>query len=311
MMTLDYVPGNQSMFYDIADLWNLVESYDNLTHMNFSNEFVSKYFQYTGVNLTKDVVLVRRKSGRLSAFGFLFFERNDSSINARLTIMVHPNFRGQGIGKGLLSLMLRKAYNAGCREISCTIPSFRLYSMRFIEKFGFKKTHSNIKMTHSSIEKIDFIETPSDLVLRTIDIDKEIGNWTSLQNEIFRTDLSYSMVTIESIRRIVRYDNFTSDLVILGEVDNSLVGYCVGWLFNPTTSSSNTILRIHALGVLPYYQRKGYGRALICEVLWKGLNMGYTKSELLVGDSNFPAQQLYRELGFRDKYRLLHYKYRI
>jgi ribosomal protein S18 acetylase RimI-like enzyme len=308
-MSLDYTPGNYNMFVEITNLWNTVERYDNLNHIDFSKDFVDNYYQYAGVNLIEDVVLVKKKNGRLTAFGTLFINRFDSTVNPRISIMVHPFYRNQGIGRGLLSLILKKAEIAGCKEVSCIIPEFRLYSMKFVEKYGFKKNHSRIKMQNESINKIDLKNEPKNLVLRAIDNKRELDIWTSLQNDIFRDDSSYSEITVDSIRRIVRHRDFSPELAIFGEVENDPIGYCIGWPYKPTTSSSNTILRILALGVLPDFRRMGYGRSLMREVVKRGLNMGYTVSELLVGDSNVPAQQLYRELGFREKYRLLTYRY--
>jgi ribosomal protein S18 acetylase RimI-like enzyme len=310
-MALEYVPGNMNMFYDIAYLWNTVERYDNLDHIEFSPEFVSNFYHYAGVNLTEDVVLVRRKNGRLSAIGTLFFNRVNSILKATLSIMVHPMHRGQGIGKALLILLLKKAEYAGCKEVSCSIPEFRLYSLKFIEKFGFKNTRIKIKMQHESLDKIKIRKLPENLTLRLMNIEAEVGLWTILQNEIFSEDTSYTEVTVDSIQRIINHPNFIPDLAILGKENGTSIGYCVGWLYNPTTSSSNTALRIYALGVMPEFRRKGYGRALISEVLRRGLSMGYNVSELLVGEENFAAQQLYRELGFRQKYKLLDYEYEI
>jgi ribosomal protein S18 acetylase RimI-like enzyme len=225
--------------------------------------------------------------------------------------MVHPLYRGQGIGRGLLSLILRKAENSGCKEVSCVIPDFRRYSIRFSEKNGSQKTHTKIKMQVENIDKSYLMNTPKNLVFRTIDVEREIRIWISLQTDIFANDSSYSEAKVDSIRMIVQHQNFSPDLAILGKVNNTCVGYCVGWLFNPTTTSSNIILRIHAIGLLHDYRRKGYGRTLISEVLRRGLDMGYTVSELLVRETNLPAKQLYNEFGFREKYSLLNYRIEI
>jgi GNAT superfamily N-acetyltransferase len=310
-MSLDYTTGNQNMFYEITELWNIIERYDNLAHIDLSQEFVTRYYKNAGINPTKDVVLVRKKNGRLSAFGSLFFDKENSKMNARLNLMVHPFYRGQGIGSGLLYLILKKAENVGCKKVTCVIPNFRSYSIKFMEEHGFKNSHTRIKMQHENIERIDFLNSPKDIALRTLDVEKELGLWTSLQNNIFHDDLTYNEVTIDSIARIIKHRNFVQDLVVIGEIDDAQVGICIGWPFNTTTLSSNTILRIYALGVVAGFRRKGYGQALISEVLQRGLKMGYKKSELLVKDSNFPAKQLYNELGFREKYKLLDFEYEI
>lgn len=303
-----YYQDHSKMFVDIAELWNIVERYDNLIHIDYSHKFISNYYFNAGVNLTEDVLLVRRKNGSLSAFGTLFFIREDSSLKARFSIMVHPFYRGQGIGEGLLNLLMKKAEKFGCTEISCIIPDFRIYSIKFVEKFGFRKSCSRIKMRLDRIEQVGCEKKPSKLILRNIDVNREIGIWTSLQNEIFRDVSTYTVVTNESLRRMIQHPNFNNDLVIIGEVDNVKIGYCVGFLFNPSDYSSDAVIRILALGVLSDFRRKGYGKALLCEVLRRGMDMGYSISELLVGDSNIPAQHLYHELGFRKKYELLEYR---
>ena len=166
-------------------------------------------------------------------------------------------------------------------------------------------------MQHDSIENINFMTNPEEIKLRTLDVENELGIWTSLQNDIFRDDSSYTEITVDSLGRIINHQKFMQDLVVVGEVDGTQVGMCIGRPFNPTTLSSNIMLRIYALGVLSGFRRKGYGRALISEILRRGISKAYKQSELLVGESNHPALQLYNELGFREKYKLLDFEYEI
>jgi ribosomal protein S18 acetylase RimI-like enzyme len=59
-----------------------------------------------------------------------------------------------------------------------------------------------------------------------------------------------------------------------------------------------------ALGVIPSYQRRGLGRALIKEVAERVRGAGLGRTELTVAAENLAARALYDGLGFRvvDRY---------
>lgn len=311
MSSLNFLPGNSKMFPELADLWNASEKYDNLNHLDYSPMFLKNYLANTGVNIPDDSVIVRRKNGRLTAFGMLLFRRDISVLKAKAILMVHPFHRGKGIGRRVFQILLDKAKENECVEITCTIPNFRIYAMKFVEQFGFIKYHSRIKMRHNNISTLKYNDKADGLAIRTINTKSELGLWTTIQNEIFCKDPLYTEVTIDTIKRIVKNKAFIPELAIIGELDETPVGYCLGWPFNPTISSSNNILRINGLGVLSKYRRRGYGKTLMYEVLQRGMNRGYRISELLVGDTNLAAFSLYQELGFRKKYLLFDYRLEI
>ena len=78
---------------------------------------------------------------------------------------------------------------------------------------------------------------------------------------------------------------------ILAELSNRTVGYILFWLLPDA-------IDIHNIAVHPEYRRRGIARALLSEVICDARQQSLARVMLEVRRSNFPAQTLYRRIGF-------------
>lgn len=88
-----------------------------------------------------------------------------------------------------------------------------------------------------------------------------------------------------------------SATVLLAFVESDPVGTAV-CLWGFSTFAGMPSVNIHDLAVLPAFQRRGIGRALIAEVERRARERGCCKITLEVHDTNEGAKGLYQSLGF-------------
>ena len=90
-----------------------------------------------------------------------------------------------------------------------------------------------------------------------------------------------------------------TSLVLLAFVDDEPVGVAVCF-FGLSSFRARALLNIHDLAVLPEYQGKGVGQALLEAVEDQARRKGCCKLTLEVLDDNMRARALYRRFGFDD-----------
>jgi ribosomal protein S18 acetylase RimI-like enzyme len=90
-----------------------------------------------------------------------------------------------------------------------------------------------------------------------------------------------------------------SALLLLALSDAQVVGIATCF-FGFSTFAARPLLNVHDLAVLPDFQRRGIGRALLAAAEERALARGCAKLTLEVLEENARARALYRARGFRD-----------
>lgn len=80
-------------------------------------------------------------------------------------------------------------------------------------------------------------------------------------------------------------DAFIPELSLVAEVDGKIVGHI---MFSKATVGGKPVLALAPLSVLPEYQRKGIGKALIQEGHKIAKELGYTHSIVLGSEKYYP-----------------------
>jgi ribosomal protein S18 acetylase RimI-like enzyme len=301
-------PGNDAMFDDYAALYNVIDSRDNPDHVEISGEYFKDSFSYPTVEIGRDIVQIRNSKDLLIAAGTIF-SQNTSPPSSRIMIQVHPEYQKRGIGSSVLKHLIQTGRDNGSTSFVGRIPSFRSDAIAFAEYHGFKHDYSWIKMRLEFEEPIETTDPPQGLEIRTLDVRTELKTWANIQNDIFRKIPDYEDVTVESLKAQIGHTSFDSDLLVIGEVNGKPIGLCTGWSITPRNVECNTrVLQIHGMGVLQENQQKGYGQALLVDVLNRAFRKDYRISELVVRSTNLAAIRMYMKHGFHERYRHLWYK---
>ena len=298
-------PGNDALFNDYSNLFNAVDSFDNPNHVEFAKEYFQSSFSYPNVDLSRDIVLVRNFDEELIASGTVL-PQNNTSPTSRLMIQVHPDYRRQGIGTRILQYLIERGLERGSSTFVCRIPSFRPYVAPFVQLHGFNHDCTWVKMRLEHEKPVMATPHPWGLTVRGLNIKKELLLWAEIQKKIFNDRLNYEETNVEILSSLVKHDSFDPNLLIVGTVFNRPVGYCLG--FSVGGGRTEKRLKIEGMGILPECRRKGYGQALLFEILNRAYIKGHTSSELVVLSTNQPAISMYEKCGFREIYRHMWYK---
>jgi mycothiol synthase len=301
-------PGNEAMFEDYAALYNAIDSLDNPDHVEISGEYFRSSFSHPSVEIGRDIVLLQNSEGTLVAAGTIFSQKT-VPLSSRAMVQVHPDFQNRGIGSMVLEHLFEIGKKRGSAVLECRIPSFRADAISFAEFHGFKYDFSWIKMRLEYDRPLKPEVQPKGLRFRLLDPKRELKRWVELHNEIYKDSYDSGLATIKSMRAQINHVNFDPRLLVVCEVNDKLVGIGSGWSANNDTgSNTKKVLQIQGIGILPEYRRRGYGQALLVEILNRAFEIGHRVAELVVHNANQAAIGMYTKYRFLERYRHLWYK---
>ncbi len=301
-------PGNDTMFEDYAALYNAIDSLDNPDHIEISGEYFRSSFSHPSVEIGRDIVLVQNSERVLVAAGTIFSQKTIPP-SSRIMVQVHPDFQNRGIGSMVLEHLFQLGIKRGSVFFECRVPSFRFDAISFVEFHGFEHEYSWIKMQLEYDKPVKPRNLPRDLKFRSLDLKRELKIWAELHNEIYKDSTDYSLTTVKSLKAQIKHVNFDPELLIICEVNGKPVGIGSGWsIKSENEGSRKKVLQIQGLGILPNYRRRGYGQALLYEILNRAFRNDYRIAELVVYSTNHAAIGLYTKYKFQERYRHLWYK---
>lgn len=95
----------------------------------------------------------------------------------------------------------------------------------------------------------------------------------------------------EAFHNELHQNQFACYIVL--EQENQIIGYCGAWLVIDEAHITN-------VAILPEYQGKGLGKALMNKMIEHSRETGIERMTLEVRKSNLVAQSLYKKLGFQE-----------
>lgn len=207
--------------------------------------------------------------------------------NANFQIMVHPDYRRQGLGGMLYSKILERAKNTGVKSINAFAKERLKQSVDFLQKRGFVPEKYSWKMD-LQLSKVDRKEIPADCNIRRITIDDH-NDYIGIMNAGFKPD-GKDPYTEKSFEMNLKNPD---EYIFFVEQDGKIVSTAAigmekdlsrGYIYNVTVYSQ--------------YRGKGFGEVTInhCINVIKEANLG--KATLNVYGENKNALNLYKKVGF-------------
>lgn len=94
--------------------------------------------QHTG---NRPLYVLKNQANEVVAWGSFsdYYPRDAYHISAEISIYVHPDMRGKGLGKYVLQQMLERAPALGIRNVIAVIFGHNHASIQLFETFGFEK----------------------------------------------------------------------------------------------------------------------------------------------------------------------------
>ena len=272
-----------------SDLDTLVELYNNCTP--HSPKSVSDF--------SKDLLgsewpdgLVRVILAGKNAAGFAHVVRIPGLDRYyELNGCIRPGVRNQGLGSRLLESILKELQSKGAKVATFVSKSERDPGASFLLKKGFSIEHQEWIMgldltadTHLSAA------WPPDYSAVSYSKEEAIATFRELYDQIFADFPWYQ--PYESEQQVARELADPANLLFL-RGNNMSLGFC--W----TRQRDITTGEIEPIGLLKKYRRKGLGKNLLLESLFRLKKQGTTRIEIGTWEENQPAIALYRRTGFK------------
>jgi len=230
---------------------------------------------------------------------------------AVLRLFIKPDCIERGIADGLLRSALKRAGDLEAANVHADLREKDTAACKLFAGLGFRPvrryTDMTLELAPDSIPESEH----QDLSYHPLEPGGE-EEFTQLQNHVFGGAWGFCPNTASEIVQLLNTSGYGHDGVIVSYYGEEAVGYCwTAELRRPEEKSSKTIGRIHMMGIVPEYRRRGFGK----HVLWSGLEhlagRGIQTVELTTDNENKAACSLYEKAGFRAQTALVWYEKKI
>ncbi len=229
------------------------------------------------------------RDGRPAGFASIFAPGRDE---AELSVYVHPDHRHRGCAKALVRRVFRELRHFGIPEVLFVCERGSCGWEWAVAEFGAAYEFTEYVLRY------DAQEAPSARAASGIDVRRAKPSDTERLVEL-------SIGTFGDNREVARnliVNSFTSGrevfLASRGDLD---IGTC-----SITDEEGGTFL--YGLGILPAERGKGYGEALLADVIRRQLTAGRRRILLEVDSTNAGALRLYRKCGFLEETAIEYYR---
>jgi len=221
-------------------------------------------------------------------------------LRSTMRVLVHPDWRRQGLGTSLLRIIEARARELGVPYLDTQIESSQQEGRRFLESRGFQPVHYSWQMLLPAIAVAPLPEWPPGYTVRTFVPGRDEPASVQLENESFRDEWEYAPVVQGEIEGFVRSPSFRADGVIYALQDGQVVGECWSWIDHEAIAQTGEKLGdVWCLCVHPDHRQRGLGRALLLTGVHWLHQQGMVSCVLYVDGANDLAKHLYESVGFR------------
>ena len=270
----------------LSDIWS-IETPDHPVNLSSLKQYLKD-----GISSgNRKCVLVSNKDRNV---GYLFMNHEKPISRLILEGGIHSAYRGQGLGKLLISHGLEEARSMGAQTINIPAPKQTAYLTSLLSSAGLKhvRTHWHMIRPNTSIT---VPKMPKTLQLQYFSKGQEEA-FATLQNNCFKGEWGFSPNTKTQISTSLQYPgNYDNGILLLTE-KNRFIGYNWTLLISNAMSLEGVI---SMTGVLPEYRGRGLGKLVVTSGIDQLQNNGVHATRLTVDADNTPARELYLKLGFQ------------
>lgn len=260
---------------DIRQLTAACEIHDGISgqvfldnSMNFSRNIKSNFLLY--------------EQDRLVSFLNLFMPTMD---DAEVTAFTQPEERGKGHFKRLLVAAIEEIRSYDIPDIIFVCDNRSQIGKAVVENYGatYEMTEYFMRYDRSKSESFSDVERPLDLVKASID---DLTLLTDLNHLTFEEDYDNARLMTENI---LKAENKT---YYLAKLQDQTIGMAA-------VSFENQMATLFGVGIKPEFKGKGYGKALVVQVLETLMAKGISDITIEVDSDNKVAYNLYKKVGFK------------
>jgi mycothiol synthase len=231
--------------------------------------------------------------------GYAHLDVTDEVAGASAELVVHPEKRGQGVGRRLVDALLEITPD---QRLRLWAHGGHPGAAALAQRVGFERARALWQMRRSLLAPIPSADLPAGMSMRTFRVGADEEAWTALNNRAFDGHPEQSGWGVEEVRVREREPWFDPEGFFLAERDGELVGFHWTKVHGGTEDGDGhghePIGEVYVVGVDPSTQGTGLGRALTVAGLRHLRGRGLTQAMLYVDESNGSAIRLYESLGF-------------
>ena len=232
--------------------------------------------------------------------GYAHLDLTDIVAGPSAELVIHPDRRGQGLGRQLL-------------EEICRITSPRLWShgdlpnaRKLAQENGLERVRTVIQMRRPLTEHLP--EVTMDATMRSFLPGMDDQDWLELNNRVFRDHPEQGQWTLSNLLDRMKEGWFDARGFLLATRGDQLMAFCWTKIHGGhsyshdenSTHDHDPIGEIYAMGVDPDFQGQGLGRAITVAGLAHLRRQGLMSAMLYVDAENTAGIQLYKGLGFTE-----------
>jgi mycothiol synthase len=242
-------------------------------------------------------LVVRAPGGRLAAFGHLDLDDDAPAIGE---LVVHPQWRRQGLGTMLLLALTARAGPAGLQVWAHgRLPA----AVALADRLGLHQVRE-LRQMHRPLTGADVTlppdaGVPDDLRLRSFRVGEDEAEWLRVNALAFAGYPEQGGWTADDLRDREQAPWFDPEgFLVLEPADRpgTIAGY--HWTKQHVREGSPPLGEVHVVGLDPAYQGRGLGTLLTLAGLRYLRSRGLSEVMLYVDGENAPALATYGRLGF-------------
>jgi mycothiol synthase len=233
---------------------------------------------------------------RLAAYGHL--DTSDRVAGASGEIVVHPEFRRQGLGSKLITTLVERSTDGRLRLWA---HGAQPAAVALAQRLGFRRTRTLWQMRRSLLSPMPAPELPAGVTVRNFVVGRDEEHWLEVNNRAFAKHPEQGRWTLADLRMREGESWFDPAGFFLADRDGGIVAFHWTKVHGSVEHDGHEhppIGEVYVVGVDPSAQRLGLGRAMTLVGLRYLRARGLAQVMLYVDDDNTGAIAIYEGLGF-------------
>jgi mycothiol synthase len=227
--------------------------------------------------------------------GYGHLDLTDRIQGAIAEVVVHPDWRRQGVGAALVRRMLDESGPA--MSLRLWAHGHHPAAARLAHTLGFTRVRDLWQMRRSLHADLPPLEVPDGVLLRSFRPGVDDEAWLRVNARAFADHPEQGSMTAADLSLRMTESWFDAEGFILAERGGELVGF--HWTKVHVGGEHDPIGEVYVVGVDPSAQGLGLGKVLTLAGLWHLRERGLDQVMLYVESDNAAAIAVYERLGFR------------
>ena len=264
----------------------------------------SSLLSSTSIDLATDVRIWKKHDGTLCGFALV-----DLSVWG-LFYLVSPSEEGGKLEQEILSWACNRASHISrgkCVTLRCRrVREDNSKRISALERQGFRRENDRqgLRMVRRLDRPLDKPLIPQGFKIRHLSGRDEIEAYVALVNSAIPKATS-----AETHQRWIETPEYIPALDLIAVADDgTFAAFCQSH-YDPLELARSTRREgwTDPIGTAPAYRKRGLGRAIVLEALWRLKRRGIEDAVLGVAGSNEVAQKLYESIGYRAIHKMYDY----